>query len=384
MPSRGAGPLYALLLLFGFFGAAQAQPTLSLRVAGQPEMVIPARDMQCAGKGVPGIDVPDMPPTAFKRADGVVLLLAGNRFNYPNAGSTLDEVKRRDCGPLLASTRSAEPASFTDAEWLVALYSANGTDVLGLVHNEYHGEEHGLKECAITSQRDRECWYAATTLVLSKDGGKTFTRPRAPQNVVAALPYKFYSGMKRAGTSNAKVVGHPKDGQVYVFVTNIERNRARPTGECLVRADPAKPLSWHAWDGKGFGQPIGSAYAAQRAGDCVQVIRGPVTSVRYLPRVKTFVALQLIGSKLQYRTSGDLLKWSEPSELPFKFAALGSYKLGEPQPLEYFSLLDPSSSSRNFDTLENRPYLYFVRWHTNEKGVVNSRRDVMRVRLTIE
>jgi len=378
-----ARALPALLVLL-FLGSAQAQRAPTLRVAGQPEIVIPAKDMQCAGKGVAGIDVPDMPPTAYKRADGVVLLLAGNRFNYPNTGSTLDEVKRRDCGSLLTSTRSAEPASFTDAEWLVALYSANGTEVLGLVHNEYHGEEHGLKECVITSQRDRECWYASTTLVFSKDGGKTFSRLRAPQNVVAALPYKFYPGMKRAGTSNAKVVGHPSDGQVYVFVTNIERNRAKPTGECLVRADPAKPSSWHAWDGKGFRQPIGSAYATQRAGDCVHVIQGPVTSVRHVPRLKAFVALQLIGSKLQYRTSGDLLKWSAPRELPFQFTALGSYKLGDPQPLEYFSLLDPSSGSRNFDTLESRPYLYFVRWHTNDKGVVNSRRDVMRVRLAMD
>jgi hypothetical protein len=116
----------------------------------------------------------------------------------------------------------------------------------------------------------------------------------------------------------------------------------------------------------------------------VRVIQGPVTSLRYLPRFKSFVALQLIGSKLQYRFSSDLLKWSAPRELEFRFTSLGSYKPGDPEPLEYFSLLDPASASRNFDTLESRPYLYFVRWRTNAKGLVNSRRDVMRVRLAIE
>jgi hypothetical protein len=380
---RDTATLLAFLVLLALGTAARAQQLPTLRVDGQPEMVIAAEAMQCAGKGG-GIDVPDMPPTAFKRADGVVMLLAGNRFNYPNTGSSLEDVKRRDCGSLLVSTRSAEPSAFADSEWLVALYSENGSDVIGLVHNEYHGEEHGLPQCVITSQRDRECWYASTTLVLSRDGGKTFTRPSAPHNVVAALPYKFSPTMKRAGTSNAKVVGNPYDGQMYVLVTNIERNRPGRAGECLLRANPGKPMSWHAWDGQGFTRPLASPYATQRSGDCVRVIQGPVTSLRYLPRFKSFVALQLTGNKLEYRFSNDLLKWSAPRELEFQFTSLGSYKPGDPEPLEYFSLLDPASASRNFDTLESRPYLYFVRWRTNAKGLVNSRRDVMRVRLAIE
>jgi hypothetical protein len=49
----------------------------------------------------------------------------------------------------------------------------------------------------------------------------------------------------------------------------------------------------------------------------------------------------------------------------------------------YFSLLDPTSSSRNFDTLEQRSYLYFVRFRVENDRIVNARRDVVRVPLQI-
>jgi cytochrome oxidase Cu insertion factor (SCO1/SenC/PrrC family) len=52
---------------------------------------------------------------------------------------------------------------------------------------------------------------------------------------------------------------------------------------------------------------------------------------------------------------------------------------GDPLPRDYFSLLDPDSTSMNFDTLEGKPYLYFVQYTEDRRY-----RDLYRVPIAIK
>jgi hypothetical protein len=62
------------------------------------------------------------------------------------------------------------------------------------------------------------------------------------------------------------------------------------------------------------------------------------------------------------------------TEMPFTF------ECGDANPVAYPSLLDPESSSRNFETTGQRPYLYFTRFHYKDcRNVLN--RDLVRVRV---
>lgn len=391
---RCATGLAASLLVL-FFGFAVAEPgapetaaldTLRLRIAGPEEVVVSADDMHCQLPGEKrGIDVTDVPPTAFRRDDGTVIMLAGNRQNFYLEGPSLDQVKRTSCGSLLPPAPKDDPAAFQDNEWLSALYSFDGKTVYGFVHNEYHGEEHGFAECQVTDRRNRACWYAATTLVVSKDGGRTFGRLPPPDNVVAALPYKFSPEMLRAGLGAPKVVGDPRDGSLYIFSTFLDRNRRVKAGQCVVRALGQKQGVWRTWDGKGFEFNTANPYdssAANQNGDCTKVIHENIMSVKFIPARNAFVAIGIRQQEIVYSFSRDLLHW-DTTQVLMPISAFALWTPGAERPVWYVSLLDPSSKSRNFDTLEETPYLYFVRFHIQNGRLVNQRRDLMRVRLAI-
>jgi len=374
-----------LLSLFGGTSALSQRMDAwpRIRVAGAPEIVLDASKMNCGGTDERNIDVPDMPPSAFRRFDGRVVMLASNKGNFVLEGSSLDQVARSHCASLLTSAHEADPARFRDNEWLLAVLMVSDARAIGLVHDEYHGEEHGVPSCPRPVGKERKCWYAATTIVESNDGGRTFLRRAAPGSVVAALPYPFRGGLKRAGISAPKALRNPRDGLLYAMVTFVDRNRGIGASQCLLRASPQNPMEWLAWDGGGFSQHIGSAYAPRGSRDCVSVLGANVMSVKYLPRYKLFVAISTARERLEYRFSSDLVRWSKPLLLR-TFQPFADYAGGPGDPLWYFSLLDPSSGSPNFDTLEGRPYLYFIRFHTDGRRLINKKRDIMRVAVTID
>ena len=386
--ASGTGLRVLAIGLLSFFAGTSAlsqqmEAWPRIRVAGKPEVVLEASKMNCADGDEQNIDVPDMPPSAFRRSDGRVVMLASNKNNFVLDGPSLDEVARSRCASLLTSAHDVDPAKFRDNEWLLAVLMVSKSRAVGLVHDEYHGEEHDVPSCPRLISEDRECWYAATTIVASNDGGRSFSRPVAPSNVIAALPYAFQAGLKRAGTSAPKALMNPRDGFLYVMVTFVDRNRKIGARQCLLRASPQNPMEWLAWDGGEFSQHVGSAYATRKSPDCVSVLSANVMSVKYLPRYKLFVAISTTRERLEYRFSNDLVRWSKPQLLE-TFQSFTDYAGGPENPLWYFSLLDPSSGSPNFDTLEGRPYLYFVRFHTEGRKLINRKRDIMRVAVTID
>ena len=55
-----------------------------------------------------------------------------------------------------------------------------------------------------------------------------------------------------------------------------------------------------------------------------------------------------------------------------------TYRCGDPEPIAYPSVLDPDSSSRNFETTGKRAYLYFTRYNY-ESCQETLDRDLVRV-----
>lgn len=374
--------------------AAQRAPVgadlgrVELSFAGPEEVVVPTDEMSCEKptRGRRSLDVPDMPPAAFRRADGTVIMLAGNRQNFYLQGPDLDHVTRSSCHSLLPYAPKDDPAAYQDNEWLFALYSFDGSTVLGFVHNEYHGEEHGNPSCTFSNRENRTCWYASTTLVKSTDGGMDFERPASGDNVVASLPYKFTTAVRRAQVGAPKVVGDPKSGDLYIMTSFADRNRGISIGQCLIRAPNANKSTWRVWDGKSFDTPIANPYRASegesQAADCSQVVKENLMSVKYARALDAYIGVAMRRDRIVYTLSKDLINWT-PVKTLANVSTFASWKPGAAAPVWYVSMLDPTSKSRNFDTLETRPYLYYVRFRVDGNRLVNARRDVMRRALSI-
>jgi hypothetical protein len=113
------------------------------------------------------------------------------------------------------------------------------------------------------------------------------------------------------------------------------------------------------------------------------VMEGNIFTVRYVPAHHVFLALGYASDHVYYRSSADLLNWSAPKTL-LQAPVFNQWNPGQPGPQWYYSLLDPSSASRDFDTLEQRPYLYYVKFRVKGGKFVNGQRDLMRVPLHIE
>jgi hypothetical protein len=112
-------------------------------------------------------------------------------------------------------------------------------------------------------------------------------------------------------------------------------------------------------------------------------------SLTYNTYLRKYVLVGLAGDRLPrrrgvtwgiyYSTSDDLRDWTKRKlvrevELPWTF------RCGDQNPILYPSLLDPESTTRNFETTGRRPYLYFTRFHYRD-CVQTLNRDLVRVRV---
>jgi hypothetical protein len=239
--------------------------------------------------------------------------------------------------------------------------------------------------------------YNAVTLVRSDDSGRTFGRVGTPPaNLVAALPYRYKPGDGTYGIfSPSSIV---KKGDHYYTLVMVLRYRAQEDGACLLRTDDlADPGSWRAWDGDGFNVTFANPYdrAAVASGDhlCEPVSPTTIATMTGSLTYNTyFDEYLLVGTTsaydprkrrtvhgFYYSLSDDLIHWSDrkllrEAELPW------TYRCGDVDPVLYPSLLDPSSSSRNFETTRQSPYLYFTQFHyTACRETYN--RDLVRMRI---
>ena len=363
--------------------------------------------------------IPDLAPRAFRRADGRVQLSMAHTSNRRMIGPSLDTLAN-DCRIVLESGHDPDPGAFDDDEWISSTYTTDGTNVTAIVHNEYHGYEHGNCDVPVAEQVSR-CWSNSITLARSTDQGDTFTHDDPPSNLIATLPYRFSPSQSRnAGlfspTNMIQKQPQPQADDYYYMLTESSATDAmeQQFGVCLLRTrTPDDPSSWRAWDGAGWGVRFFDPYANPSEPPAMHLCQpvGPwdahflnaqVTYNSYLGKyVLIDVSAKYRAQRntyngttedmipgVYYSTSSDLIHWSD-RKLLMEAEVRVSWRPGvdpgtgeclDDDFVAYPALLDPASGSRNFETTGARPYLYFVRQNARANGcAVSLDRDLVRI-----
>jgi hypothetical protein len=334
-----------------------AVPAVSGKVIGPAQVVFDTRN------GCEQIDIPDAPARAFRDDHGDVHLIATHYVARAMIGPSLDQLSH-NCRVIYSSPQDPDPSHFQDNNWLYSFYSTDGRRIAALVHSEYDAEE--IPGMCATPKETNSCWWNTVTFAESLDGGYSFKVPAPPQNLVAAIPYRYMVG-NHAGASGywgpSNIV---KIGGFYYSLINEWPYRAQKEGACLIRtSDVFNPQSWRAWDGKGFtvrfADPYREAIAKPEEHVCEPVLAGEANSLSQHTRSGNFIITQFVNDDGFYiQASRDLIHWSNPYLL-VKLSDLraadgpGNWTYG------YVSLLDPTSTDRNFSTASDTPYVYYVR-----------------------
>lgn len=338
-------------------------PTISGAVIGPRQVVFDARN------GCEEIDSSDAPARAFRDYRGFVHLFATHYVARAMIGSNLNDVKH-DCRVVYRSPQDSDPSDFQYKNWLFSFYSTDGLKVAALVHSEYDAIE--IPGMCATPEDSTNCWWNTVTFARSTDGGYTFTVPKAPQNLVAALPYRYVFGNRAGaygynGPSNILKI----DGMFYALI-NDWPYKLQKYGPCLIRtSDAFDPGSWRAWNGADFTMRFADPYrvAIESPEDhvCTPVYAGSAESLVQEMKTGWFITTQSAPDGrfdgppgFYIQASIDLIHWSKPSILvTFKDLQIAD---GPGKWIyEYESLLDPASTDWNFSTVTDTPFLYFVR-----------------------
>jgi hypothetical protein len=358
-----------------------------VRIVAAPETVFDWRRQACEPA-----EVPDLPVRAFRDYRGRVQLLLSHYEDFRLIGASLRRL-HRDCRAVMRSPENASPSRFEDREWLASLYTTDGRTVWALVDEEYQGNRHPGR-CRSGSYF--QCWYNAVTLARSANGGRSYTHKPAPRQLVAAPATPYAGGGGPVGVFTPSNIVTGPDGAHYALVRVRGPDGAH--GDCLLRSTRVGSASaWRAWNGHGYGNAFPDPYAAraQAGPGCAQVGAGDITEMtesltystalhRYLlvglaPPGPTSVGAQATG--IYFATSSDLIHWS-PRTLIAPAVSVPTYACGQPSPIAYPSVVDPSSRSRTYATSGGSPFLYYTQF-LYEGCRQTADRNLMRVRLQV-
>jgi hypothetical protein len=375
--------LVGLLVVLPGIAESRRLDLPELRIAGQGRVVFTWKRDACAPD-----EMPDTPARAFRDDRGRVQLLIVHQQTRRFVGSSFDRL-RHDCTVVFGSDGNPDPAAFADQEWLEAPYAIDGgRTVVALVHDEYQGQLHRGR---CRSGVYMKCWYNAVTLAISHDGGSSYQHAPPPQQLVAALPYKYVPDRGPVGLFEpSNIVRSPSDGLYYAVVQVTGPNR-KPSGTCLMRtANLLDPGSWRAWDGTGFGLRFVNPYRESGGTVCTVVSKPEIADMNESLTFNTTVGkFLLVGASsasnpvtgrkvpgIYYSFSDDLVTWSQrrlllAAQLPWTVRCKGK------APLAYPAALDPASPSRNFETTGSRFFLYLTRF--NGGCHLTSDRDLIRL-----
>jgi hypothetical protein len=334
------------------------------------------------------IDIPDAPARAFRGAGGSVTMIAASYINRRFTGPDLDHL-RHPCKVVMNSQYNPDPAAYTDRSWIAATYTPDGRSVFALVHDEYQGNTHPGR-CAAAQYLP--CWFNSITYAASTDGGRTFVQPPVPQRVVATVPYQYEPGAGPYGLFQpSNIVFDRSDGYYYSLI-RAEHHRNQPAAVCVMRThDPARSDSWRAWNGHDFTVQFVDPYVTPPQDPAAHVCRAVDGDVRGMTQSLTyntyFRKYMLVGTStighgrgaILFSLSDDLVHWSA-ARLIETIELVYTYDCGDENPVAHPSILDPRSSSRNFETAAREPYLDFTRFHY--QGCQQTLdRDLVRVRI---
>jgi hypothetical protein len=358
----------------------------TLTPTGPEEMVFDWSRDQCAPEAIP-----DTPARAFRDSANNVHLMLAAGVTRQFVGSSLNSV-RLNCDLVMGAAQNADPAEYSDREWVTSPYTLDGSTVYSLVHNEYLGRNHpGM--CSAPPAEYAVCAMYAVTSAISQNGGTSFSHAGNAAHLVAAMPYRYALDVPNYGLSPGGIVKH-FDGYYYALIraTDYQAQRA---GACLMRTKQlADPTSWRAWDGDGFNVQFINPYTStsspsQHVCQPLDYIKGMTEGLSFNTWLGQYV---LVGTGMMpdpalgrdvwgfyYSTSTDLIHWSEMN-LIMEAVVPWTYKgCGDDDPVQYPSLLDPNSTTRNFETTGRTMYLYLVRDHYNQWCNQDFDRDLVRI-----
>ncbi len=350
--------------------------------------------------------IPDMPLRAFQDLSGNVQLVLAHWRNTRLVASSLDALSTASaqCATVIGSHRNPDPAMYDGHEWMAAPYIHTDGSIDAIMHNEYHGWEYAstpqtAQPCP-SSDADptnslNACWYNSLSLARSTDGGQSYTHAPAPSHVIASLhtPYEPDGGVQGMFDFSNIIHHYPDDGYYYAFFKEVRQNAATGSSferTCLVRSNNlADPRSWRGWDGSSFNATFAaSGYSGAPNSTCVNIfgkLGFGVSSLSY----NTYLGRYLvIGSMpaykptpkdpsvsgwingIYYRTSSDLLNWSQPQLIVEMKDSIQMANWPEKMAhYDYPSLMDPSRPGvapgseqwRNFETSGQHAYIYQTR-----------------------
>jgi hypothetical protein len=355
-------------------------------------------------------DIPDQPARAFRDDLGRVQLWFAYYDARRNVAADLNTASspgHHDCAVRNLSQRNPDPSKYDDFTWLTAPYTLDGRNVYSLSHEEYRGWFYG---CPLPPNGDTtKCWYNGITLETSGDSGGFFTHSTVPSHLVASLPYTWVDGTGPYGIfSPSNIIRkQPDDGHLYVIVRAKEAGKSDIS--CMMRTQAsqqalADPTSWRAWgDGPDldstesfevqFVNPYSYKFTPRRDTPakhmCKDIGGGAVTGVSESLTYNTYFGkYMLVGAYgdpvpgFFYSLSDDLIHWS-PNKLLIGLETQHSWQCGDHDPVRDPSLLDPASSSRNFETTGKQLYVYYEVIHL-DNCQFGADRDLLRIPIELQ
>jgi hypothetical protein len=368
-----------LPILFCFtliaLSAAQNTPTVT-GVLGGPRVPVFVTPQQMCDPN----DLPDAMARAFRDSSGTVHLVAAATDLYQSLGPTLESAVHT-CNAGYHSVNDGNPADYDDTVWIDSFYTFDGKKVAGLSHTEYHGWSFP-GECH--SQNIFLCEFDSDTFHISYDGGYHFDQSKAPENVIAGLPYKYAIDRGPMGYSvDTNIIEW--NGWFYAMVTDDgswppgcsgqtgpNRCLSLEGGAPIRTQDVFDPSSWRGWSGSDFSVQFVDPYAGpvKRPDEHVYApvpYMTFVTSINIYQPANVIVATIFNGYDNEYgpeglylTTSTDLVNWTTPRLVITLAKLLEQEPTGNWQ-YAYFTLLDPNAPDMNFSVIGDQPYLYYVR-----------------------
>lgn len=363
-------------------------------VTGPEEIVFDWTTDQCEPE-----HIPDIAARAYRDAAGRVQLTIGHYVTYRMIGPSLDEVVT-DCSTVqLRSDYDPDPSQFNDSEWIGAPYTLDGETVYAVVHNEYRGDTHGsARPGQCPSGQRLPCLDTSFTMLVSTDGGDTFddiTEP--PGHLIATLPYRYLDDTVPSGIRQpSNIVRGP--GDYFYLFGNVSDQPAEDQWVCAMRTDDlSDPSSWRFWDGAEFAGVWRNPYLESvdpDADKCAplafpQLSGGLNEGIVYDERLELFMVVGVTNHPssadprfgVYYSTSENLVDWSARElllEVPLNAT------VDDPDndtTHAYPSIIDPDSTSLNFETSDGRMYLYMSRFNFGGNSLD---RDLLRWPIAVE
>ena len=335
-------------------------------------------------------DIPDEAARAFRDNTGKINLMDTHFWNYRFTATTARPAPyTHPCTRTMSSTNSADPATYNSKEWLASPWTADGQTVYALIHNEYQGGNF-LSNCGV-----------GLPVLVELDHERRLHRRRRDLQQHRARPHGGHDPVPVHQGRSARLLHaeqHRALRRRLVLRDVPRRGQGRPADRHLPDAHPRPERP-----------PVLARLErldASRCGSSTPTSRPPAstrptTSARRWTSTASgrsrenlfyntyFKKWVLVGNSVgdsnfpdkppgvYYALSDDLLNWTD---LKLLMAAEITWARNcvLPDPIKEVSILDPSSTSRNFTTVGQNAQLFYTWYHMSGcNGTLD--RDLVRI-----